>query len=73
MFFEDIEVMKKNGLAKGGTLDNAIVIKNGKLMNSHFDNNINYFAKHKSFRRDRRLSTYGFKYSRKYICLFSWA
>ena len=35
-FFEDIEVMKKNGLAKGGTLDNAIVIKNGKFMNAHF-------------------------------------
>ena len=47
-FFEDIEVMKKNGLAKGGTLDNAIVIKNGKFMNAHFDNSINYFAKHKA-------------------------
>ena len=28
--YEDIEVMQKNGLARGGSLDNAIVIKNGK-------------------------------------------
>ena len=47
-FFEDIELMKKKGLAKGGSLDNAIVIKNGKFMNSHFDNDIDYFAKHKA-------------------------
>ena len=47
-FFEDIEVMKQNGLAKGGTLDNAIVIKDGNVMNSDFDNNIDYFAKHKT-------------------------
>ena len=42
-FFEDIEVMKKNGLAKGGTLENAIVIKNEKFMNANFNNDINYF------------------------------
>ena len=40
--------MKQNGLAKGGTLDNAIVIKDGNVMNSDFDDNIDYFAKHKT-------------------------
>ncbi len=47
-FFEDIEVMKKNGLARGGTLDNAIVIKDGSILNPNFDNNIDYFARHKT-------------------------
>lgn len=46
-FFEDIEIMQKNGLARGGNLDNAIVIKDGKVINSDFDNSNNYFAKHK--------------------------
>jgi len=47
-FFEDIEVMQKNGLARGGNLDNAIVIKEGKIINSNFKNSTNYFAKHKT-------------------------
>ena len=47
-FFEDIELMKKNGLALGGTLENAIVIKDGKVINSKFTNNTNYFVKHKA-------------------------
>ena len=47
-YYEDIETMKENGLAKGGSLDNAIVIKEGKVLNSNFDNLPNYFAKHKT-------------------------
>ena len=31
--FEDIEFIKKNGLAKGGSLDNAIVIKDNEVLN----------------------------------------
>ena len=31
--FEDIEKIKKIGLAKGGSLDNAIVVKNDKILN----------------------------------------
>ena len=31
--FEDIEIIKKNGLAKGGTLDNAIVVKGNQIIN----------------------------------------
>ncbi len=47
-YYEDIEGMKKNGLALGGSLENAIVIKDGKIMNSNFNNESNYFAKHKT-------------------------
>ena len=32
--FEDIELIKKNGLAKGGSLDNAIVVKENEILNS---------------------------------------
>ncbi|MBF96856.1 MAG: UDP-3-O-acyl-N-acetylglucosamine deacetylase [Alphaproteobacteria bacterium MarineAlpha9_Bin4] len=46
-FYEDIETMKKNGLAKGGSLKNAIVIKDGKILNSNFKYKYDYFAKHK--------------------------
>ena len=31
--FEDIELIKKNGLAKGGSLENAIVVNDNKILN----------------------------------------
>ena len=31
--FEDIELIKKNGLAKGGSLENAIVVKDKEILN----------------------------------------
>ena len=31
--FEDIEKIKKNGLAKGGSLKNAIVVKEREILN----------------------------------------
>ena len=31
--YEDIEKIKKFGLAKGGSLDNAIVVDNNKVLN----------------------------------------
>ena len=31
--FEDIEEIKKKGFAKGGSLDNAIVVKEDKILN----------------------------------------
>ncbi len=46
-FFEDIEIMKKNGLAKGGSLDNAIVIKDNKILNKKGLRDKNEFVKHK--------------------------
>ena len=33
MFFEDIEMIKKNGLAKGGSLENAVVVKDKEILN----------------------------------------
>ena len=32
--FEDIEMIKKEGLAKGGSLENAIVVKEKEILNS---------------------------------------
>ena len=46
-FFRDIESMKKNGLAKGGNLKNAIVIKNNKILNENGLRDKNEFVKHK--------------------------
>ena len=31
--YEDIEFIKKNGLAKGGSLDNAVVVKDDEILN----------------------------------------
>ena len=46
-FFKDIESMKNNGLAKGGSLKNAIVIKNNKILNESGLRDRNEFVKHK--------------------------
>ena len=45
--FEDIEKIKKLGLAKGGSLENAIVIKEGKVLNNGGLRNEKEFANHK--------------------------
>ena len=45
--FEDIEKIKKNGLAKGGSLDNAIVVKEGKILNESGLRNKKEFVNHK--------------------------
>ena len=45
--FEDIEEIKKVGLAKGGSLDNAIVIKDNKVLNSGGLRNKKEFVNHK--------------------------
>jgi UDP-3-O-[3-hydroxymyristoyl] N-acetylglucosamine deacetylase len=46
-FYEEVEEMQKAGLARGGSLDNAIVIKGNEVLNQdglRFDNE---FARHK--------------------------
>lgn len=45
--YEDIEKIKKAGLAKGGSLDNAIVIKDDEIMNKEGLRNENEFVNHK--------------------------
>ncbi len=45
--FEDIELIKKNGLAKGGSLENAIVVKDKKVLNPEGLRNDKEFVNHK--------------------------
>ena len=45
--YEDIELIKKNGLAKGGSLDNAIVVKDKSILNKGGLRNDKEFVNHK--------------------------
>ena len=45
--YEDIEKIKKMGLAKGGSLDNAIVVDNDKVLNKEGLRNHKEFVNHK--------------------------
>ncbi len=45
--FEDIELIKKNGLAKGGSLKNAIVVKKNEILNPEGLRNDKEFVNHK--------------------------
>jgi len=45
--YEDIELIKKRGLAKGGSLDNAIVVKDDEVMNPEGLRNKKEFVNHK--------------------------
>ena len=45
--FEDIEKIKKIGLAKGGSLDNAVVVKNDEILNPDGLRNKKEFVNHK--------------------------
>ena len=45
--YEDIEKLKKIGLGKGGSLDNAIVVKGNKILNKKGLRNKNEFVNHK--------------------------
>ena len=45
--YEDIEQIKKNGLAKGGSLNNAIVVKDDEILNPEGLRNDKEFVNHK--------------------------
>ena len=45
--FEDIEAIKKTGLAKGGSLENAIVVKDKDILNKDGLRNTKEFVNHK--------------------------
>ena len=45
--YEDIEMIKKNGLAKGGSLENAIVVKDKEILNPGGLRNSKEFVNHK--------------------------
>ena len=45
--YEDIELIKKNGLAQGGSLENAIVVKDKEILNLNGLRNDKEFVNHK--------------------------
>jgi len=45
--YEDIEIIKQNGLAKGGSLENAIVVKDEQVLNPEGLRNSKEFVNHK--------------------------
>ena len=45
--FEDIEMIKENGLAKGGSLENALVVKDKEILNEDGLRNSKEFVNHK--------------------------
>ena len=66
--FEDIEKLKKMGLAKGGKLDNAIVIKNNQVLNQNGLRNEKEFVNHKILDCMGDLYLAGYKIIGKIIC-----
>tara|TARA_S200000501_G_scaffold322845_1_gene319081 strand:- start:1976 stop:2896 length:921 start_codon:yes stop_codon:yes gene_type:complete len=59
--YEDIEFIKKNGLAKGGSLDNAIVVKDNEILNKSGLRNEKEFVNHKILDCVGDLYTSGFR------------
>ena len=59
--FEDIELIKKNGLAKGGSLQNAIVVKDHEILNPEGLRNNKEFVNHKILDCIGDLYTSGFR------------
>ncbi|MDC0030747.1 UDP-3-O-acyl-N-acetylglucosamine deacetylase [Candidatus Pelagibacter sp.] len=66
--FEDIELIKKNGLAKGGSLLNAIVVKDNEILNPEGLRNDKEFVNHKILDCIGDLYTSGFRVIAKIKC-----
>ena len=66
--FEDIKELKEMGLAKGGNLDNAIVVKNNKILNKNGLRNEKEFVNHKILDCMGDLYLAGYKIIGKVIC-----
>ncbi len=66
--YEDIELIKKNGLAKGGSLDNAIVVKGNQILNSEGLRNKKEFVNHKILDCIGDLYTSGYRVIASVIC-----
>jgi UDP-3-O-[3-hydroxymyristoyl] N-acetylglucosamine deacetylase len=66
--YEDIEYIKKNGLAKGGSLENAIVVKNDKVVNEGGLRNSKEFVNHKILDCIGDLYTCGYRIIGNIIC-----
>ena len=66
--YEDIELIKKNGLAKGGSLDNAIVVKDKEILNKDGLRNNKEFVNHKILDCIGDLYTSGYRIVASVIC-----
>ena len=66
--FEDIEMIKKNGLAKGGSLQNAIVVKDSEILNPEGLRNDKEFVNHKILDCIGDLYTSGYRMIAKIKC-----
>ena len=66
--FEDIELIKKNGLAKGGSLENAIVVKNEEVLNPEGLRNSKEFVNHKILDCIGDLYTSGYRIIASIVC-----
>ena len=66
--FEDIEKLKEMGLAQGGSLDNAIVVKDNKILNEKGLRNKKEFVNHKILDCMGDLYLAGYKIIGKIVC-----
>jgi UDP-3-O-[3-hydroxymyristoyl] N-acetylglucosamine deacetylase len=66
--FEDIQKLREMGLAKGGNLDNAIVVKDNKILNENGLRNEKEFVNHKILDCMGDLYLSGYKIIGKIIC-----
>jgi len=66
--FEDIEKLKEMGLAQGGSLDNAIVVKDNKILNEEGLRNKKEFVNHKILDCMGDLYLAGYKIIGKIVC-----
>ncbi len=66
--FEDIELIKKNGLAKGGSLENAIVVKDKQILNPEGLRNNKEFVNHKILDCIGDLYTSGYRIVASIVC-----
>jgi UDP-3-O-[3-hydroxymyristoyl] N-acetylglucosamine deacetylase len=66
--YEDIEYIKKKGLAKGGSLDNAIVVKDKEILNPEGLRNVKEFVNHKILDCIGDLYTSGYRIVANVVC-----
>ena len=66
--YEDIEAIKKQGLAKGGSLENAVVVKDNNILNSDGLRNSKEFVNHKILDCIGDLFTSGYRIVGNVIC-----
>ncbi|MDB4820771.1 UDP-3-O-acyl-N-acetylglucosamine deacetylase [Candidatus Pelagibacter sp.] len=66
--FEDIEKLKEMGLAKGGSLDNAIVVRDNEILNEEGLRNKKEFVNHKILDCMGDLYLAGYKIIGKIVC-----